>query len=73
MYDMIKAYKFSLKRNLAKNRPIKNTIFNLGFENLTILNMAERIKKTLGENSKILIKQFSEPSSSTINDINLNE
>ena len=63
MYDMIKAYKFSLKRNLAKNRPVKNTIFNLGFENLTILNMAKRIKKTLGENSKILIKPSNDPRS----------
>ncbi len=63
MYDMIKAYKFSLKRNLVKNRSIKKTIFNLGFENLTILNMAKRIKKTLGENSKILIKSSNDPRS----------
>ena len=61
MYDMIKAYKFSLKRNLAKNRPVKNTIFNLGFENL-ILNMAKELK-TLGENSKILIKPSNDPRS----------
>ena len=63
MYDMIKAYKFSLKRNFAKNRSIKKTIFNLGFENLSVLNMAKKIKKTLGENSKVLIKSSNDPRS----------
>ena len=63
MHDMINAYKFSLKRILVKNRPVKNTIFNLGFENLSILNMAKRIKKTLKENSKILIKPSNDPRS----------
>ena len=45
MHDMINAYKFSLKRKFKKNRDIKKIIFNLGFENLSILNMAKRIQK----------------------------
>ena len=47
MFDMINAYIFSLNRKLRKNRKINDTIFNLGFENLSIINMANRIKKTL--------------------------
>ncbi len=63
MHDMIEAYKFSLKRKLKKNRKINNTIFNLGFENLSIINMAERIKKTLRLKSKIIIKKSNDPRS----------
>jgi nucleoside-diphosphate-sugar epimerase len=63
MHDMINAYKFALKRNLKKNRPIKNIIFNLGFENLSILNIAKRIKKVLKKKSKIIIKKSNDPRS----------
>ena len=63
MFDMIKAYKFSLKRKFIKDRPLHNIIFNLGFENLSILNMAKRIQKMLKSNSKILIKSSNDPRS----------
>jgi nucleoside-diphosphate-sugar epimerase len=63
MHDMINAYKFVLKRGYKKNRPIDNIIFNLGFENLSILNMAKRIRKTLKINSRILIKKTNDPRS----------
>lgn len=57
MHDMINAYKFFLKRSFKKNRLTENIIFNLGFENLSILNMAKRIRKSLQINSKILVKK----------------
>ena len=63
MFDMVEAYKFSLRRNLKKNRTINNIIFNLGFENLSIISMAKRIQKTLKTNSKILIKTSNDPRS----------
>ena len=63
MFDMIKAYKFSLKRKFKKDRPLNNIIFNLGFENLSIINMAKRIQKMLKSNSKILIKSSNDPRS----------
>lgn len=63
MHDMINAYKFALKRNLKRNRTTKNIIFNLGFENLSILNIAKRTKKVLQKNSKILIKKSNDPRS----------
>ena len=63
MFDMIKAYKFSLKRKFKKDRPIHKIIFNLGFENLSIINMAKRIQKILKSNSKILIKSTNDPRS----------
>lgn len=63
MHDMINAYKFAIKRSLKKNRTTKNIIFNLGFENLSILNIAKRIQKVLKKNSKILIKKSNDPRS----------
>ena len=63
MHDMVNAYKFSLKRNFLKDRPIDKIIYNLGFENLSIINMAERIQKTLKLKSKILIKPSNDPRS----------
>lgn len=57
MHDMVNAYKFALKRVYKKNRPADSIIFNLGFENLSILNMAKRIRKSLKINSRILIKK----------------
>ncbi len=59
MYDMINAYKFSLRRKFKKNRNINKIIFNLGFENLSIKNMALRIKKKINTGSKISIKKSS--------------
>lgn len=63
MYDMVHAYKFCLKRKFVKNRPINKIIFNLGFENLSIINMAKRIQKILKSNSKILVKSSNDPRS----------
>ncbi len=54
---------FFLKRKTQKNRKLEDIIFNLGFENLSIINMAERIKKTLKLKSKILIKPSNDPRS----------
>ena len=55
MHDMANSYYFFLKRKTKKNRKLNDIIFNLGFENLSIINMAEKIKKTLNLKSKILI------------------
>tara|TARA_A100001011_G_scaffold399313_1_gene507368 strand:- start:3551 stop:4540 length:990 start_codon:yes stop_codon:yes gene_type:complete len=63
MHDMVSAYKFSLKKNVKKNKPNNKIIFNLGFENLSIDNMAKRIQKTLKSKSKILIKPSNDPRS----------
>ena len=60
---MISAYKFSLKRIVKNDRPNSKIIFNLGFENLSIVNMAKRIQKTLKSKSKILIKPSNDPRS----------
>ena len=56
MFDMVNSYLFILKRKYKKNRSVENIIFNLGFENLSIIQMAKRIKKILNLDSKILIK-----------------
>ena len=63
MHDMVNAYKFSLKRKFKKNRVTKKIIFNLGFENLSILNMAKRIQKKINTGSRILIKKGNDPRS----------
>ena len=63
MHDMINAYKFSLKRKFKKNRVTKKIIFNLGFENLSILNMAKRIQKKINTGSRITIKKGNDPRS----------
>ena len=63
MYDMIDAYRFSLKRKFKKDRYIDKIIFNLGFENLSIIKMAKRIQKTLRLKSKIAIKPSNDPRS----------
>ena len=63
MHDMVSAYKFSLKKNIKKNKPNNKIIFNLDFENLCIDNMAKRIQKTLKSKSKILIKPSNDPRS----------
>ena len=41
----------------------KKIIFNLGFENLSILNMAKRIQKKINTGSRILIKKGNDPRS----------
>jgi len=63
MHDMISAYKFSLKRKFKKGRKLNKIIFNLGFENLSIINMAKRIQKSLKSNSKIVVKSSNDPRS----------
>ena len=63
MHDMINAYLFSLKRKFKKNRETNKVIFNLGFENLSILNMAKRIQKKIKNGSQILIKSSNDPRS----------
>ena len=63
MHDMVASYIFSINRKQKKGRSINDTIFNLGFENLSIMNMAKRIKKSLGTNSEIVIKSSNDPRS----------
>ena len=63
MYDMISSYIFALKRKYKCNREINDTIFNLGFENLSILNMAKRVQKSIKNNSKLIIKKSNDPRS----------
>lgn len=63
MHDMINAYKFSLNRKFKKNREINKIVFNLGFENLSIKNMAKRIQKKINTGSKIMIKHSNDPRS----------
>ena len=63
MHDMVNAYKFFLIKPIKKNKPIEKIIFNLGFENLTIINMAKRIQKTLKLKAQILIKSSNDPRS----------
>ena len=53
MDDMIDAYIFFIKRKFKKDRKIKDTIFNIGFENLSILNIAKRVNRCLLEKYKI--------------------
>ena len=63
MHDMVNAYKFSLNRKFKKNREINEIIFNLGFENLSIKNMAKRIQRKINTGSKIVIKHSNDPRS----------
>ena len=63
MDDMVNSYIFFLKRKLKKDRILDEIIFNLGFENLSIISMAKRIQKTLKLKSKILIKTSNDPRS----------
>ena len=49
--DLLSAYMFFLKNN------IKSDIFNIGFENLSIIDIAKKIAKII--NSKIIIKKNS--------------
>ena len=63
MHDMVNAYKFSLNRKFKKNREINEIIFNLGFENLSIKDMAKRIKRKINTGSKIIIKHSNDPRS----------
>jgi len=61
--DMIDAYKFFLKKKIKKNKHINDTIFNVGFENLSIINIAKRINKLLKLKSKIFIEPSNDPRS----------
>tara|TARA_Y100000590_G_scaffold457581_1_gene610537 strand:+ start:33510 stop:34481 length:972 start_codon:yes stop_codon:yes gene_type:complete len=63
MDDMIKAYTFSLERKLKKNKSINEIIFNVGFENLSITNIAKRVNKIIKKKSDIVIKKTNDPRS----------
>ena len=56
MKDMINSYQFFLNKKNKKGKEEKKIIYNLGFENLSIIDMAKKIKKTLGTDPKIKIK-----------------
>ena len=63
MADMIKAYKFFINRKIKKNKTIDQTIFNVGFENISILNIAKTINKIIKVKSKILVQASNDPRS----------
>ena len=63
MADMIKAYKFFINRKLKKNKTNDQTIFNVGFENISILNIAKTINKIIEAKSKILVQKSNDPRS----------
>ena len=63
MDDMVNAYVFSVQRKFKKNRIEKETIFNVGFENLSIINIAKRINKCLLKKYKIDILKSNDPRS----------
>ena len=63
MDDMIKAYTFSLERKLKKNKSLNEIIFNVGFENLSITNIAKRVNKIIKNKSDIAIKKTNDPRS----------
>ena len=63
MNDMINAYFFSLNRIFKKNRSINDIIFNVGFENYSIKEMAKLVKKSLGKNTKIIFRDTNDPRS----------
>lgn len=63
MQDMIEVYKFMINRKVKKNRNISDIIFNVGFENLSIMNIAKRINKSLNRKSKINVNSSNDPRS----------
>jgi len=63
IYDMIEAYKFFLRKKIKKNREAKEIIYNIGFENLSILSIAKKVNKLLKFKSKIFIKRSNDPRS----------
>jgi nucleoside-diphosphate-sugar epimerase len=63
IHDMVDVYKFFLKKKIKKNKHINDTIFNVGFENLSILNIAKRINKLLKFKSKIFVEPSNDPRS----------
>jgi len=56
IHDMVDVYKFFLKKKFEKDKHINDTIFNVGFENLSILNIAKKINKSLKLKSKIFVE-----------------
>lgn len=63
IHDMVDVYKFFLKKKIKKDKHINNTIFNVGFENLSILNIAKRINTSLKLKSKIFVEPSNDPRS----------
>jgi nucleoside-diphosphate-sugar epimerase len=63
IHDMVDVYKFFLKKKFEKDKHINDTIFNVGFENLSILNIAKRINKSLKLKSKIFVEASNDPRS----------
>ena len=53
--DLVRVFYFSLKKKIPGN------IINAGFENLSILNLAKKIKKKI--NCKIIFKKSNDPRS----------
>lgn len=54
MYDMVSAYINLIE---AKTHLVHNQIFNAGFENLKVLDIANTVKKNMGSDIKILVKE----------------
>ena len=58
--DMVRIYEHFLK-----NKKLPNGFYNAGFENISIINLAKKIKKKL--NCKIIIKKSNDPRSYRLN------
>ena len=63
IHDMVDVYKFFLKKKIKKDKHINDIIFNVGFENLSILNIAKRINKSLKLKSNIFVEPSNDPRS----------
>ena len=61
-YNQIFSNLISIKK-IKKDKHINDTIFNVGFENLSILDIAQRINKSLKLKSKIFIEPSNDPRS----------
>lgn len=57
MDDMILAYYFFLKKKINRNKSEKKIIFNVGFENLSILKIAKKVNYLLKFKSEIKIEK----------------
>jgi len=63
MSDMIEVYEFFINQNLKKNRTNDQIIYNVGFDNLSIINIAKTVKKTIKIKSEIFVRPSNDPRS----------
>ena len=63
MTDMINSYEYFLRKKVKKNKSNQEIIFNIGFENLSIINMAKQIAKLVKTKCSINIIKSNDPRS----------